>query len=141
MNFPIDQLSEHLMREATTHLFNLRNIGLYNPLSWEVFVDNYNPILAMHLNMLRFVPSLTKITLCVDILSDALFRTLHSHSYLRELEILPPPSSIYFPDGLAQVGEVLNRGIVLLPQVEYFKIPLEIVHSCPAMLDHLTSMS
>ena len=141
INFPIDQLSEHLMREAATQLFNVRSIGLYNPLSWEVFAENYDPILAMTLNMLRLVPSLRRITLCVDILSDALFRILHSHSYLRELEILPPPSTTYSPDGLVQIGEVLNRGIALLPQVEYFKIPLEIVHSCPAMVDYLTSVS
>lgn len=102
-------------------------------------MDNYNSIFVMTLNVLRHVPSLTRITLCVYILTDALFLTLSSQSYLRELEILLPSST--FPDGLvAQVGEVLKRGISLLTQVEYFKIPLVIVHLCPAMVDGLPAI-
>jgi hypothetical protein len=140
LNFPIDQLSDHLMRVAT-QLFDLRSIGLYNPLFWEVFVDNHAHILEMTLTMLRYIPSLTRITLCVDILCDALFCTLRSHLYLRELEILLPSSiSFTFPGRLAQVGAVLNRGISLLPQVEHFKIPIAIVRSFPSMVDDLIPM-
>ena len=134
LNFPIDQLSEHLVKEATQ--INLRSIVLCNPLSREVFMTNYDHILAMTLNILRQVPSLTRITLCVDILNDALFRSLAYQSHLREVEILPPSST--FPGGLAQIGAVLNSGIALLPQVEFFNIPLEIIHSFPATVDRLT---
>ena len=134
LNFPIDQLSEHLMEEAIQ--LNLRSIALCNPLSWEMFINNYDHILAMTLHILRHVPSLTRITLCVAILDDALFHSLHYQSHLREVEILLPSST--FSDGLAQIGAVLNRGFALLPQVEFFKIPLEIVHSFPATVDCLT---
>ena len=135
LNFPIDQLSEHVMEEALQ--LNLRSITLCNPLSWELFMINYDHTLAMTLNILRQVRSLTKITLCVEILNDALFRSLRYQSYLREVEILP---SSTFPDELAHIGAVLSRGFALLPQVEFFKIPLEIIHSFPAtiMMDYLT---
>ena len=134
LNFPIDQLSEHLMEEATQ--LNLRNIALCNPLSREVFMNNYDHILAMTLNILRQVPSLTRITLCADILNDALFDSLSYQSHLREVEILLPSST--FPGSLAHIGAVLNRGFALLTQVEYFKVPLEIIHSFPPTVDHLT---
>ena len=133
INFPIDQLSEYLVEVAIQ--LNLRRIALCNPLSWEAFVVNYDHILAMTLNILHHVPSLTKITLCVGILNDALFRSLRYQSHLREVEILP---SSTFPCVLAQVGAVLNRGIALLTQVEFFKIPLEIIYSFPATADYLT---
>lgn len=131
LNFPIDQLSEHVVEEAT-RLPNLRSIAFCDPLSWQVFRDNYAPIMGRALDILRRVPSLTKITLCVDILDDQLFHALGSQLNLRSLEILLPSATyLAFRDGLAQTGEVLSRGIVQLPQVEYFKIPIEIVHCLP----------
>ena len=96
-----------------------------SPLSLEVFMHmaNYMHMLIRDdLYILDHVSSLTKVTLCADILHNTLFRSLHSHLYLREIEIpLPSPTSSY---RLGQIGEVLNRGIPLLPQVEY---PLELL--------------
>ena len=54
--------------------------------------------------------SLTKITLCVDILNVALFGALCNQSYLREVEILLPSSTSQ--KGL-HVREVLNRDYAL----------------------------
>ena len=136
LNFPIDQLSEHLVEEAAQ--LNPRIIALCNPLSPEMFMNNYDHILAMTRNILHHVLSLTKITLCVYILNEELFRTLRNQPHLREVEILLPSESSTFPDGLADIGAVLKRGIALLPQVEFFKIPLEIVDSCPPTADFLT---
>ena len=140
LNFPIDQLSEHLMEEATQ--LNPRSIALCNPLSSEVFMNNYARILAMTLTILHHVVSLTKITLCVDILNDELFPTLRRHSHLREVEILLPSSESTFLDDLrlAHIGAVLKRGFALLPQVEFFRIPLEIVDSYPPVVDYLTQI-
>ncbi|KAF8801694.1 hypothetical protein BYT27DRAFT_6788031 [Phlegmacium glaucopus] len=142
LNFPIDQLSEYLMAEAT-QLFNLRSITFHSPLSWEVLMDNYTPIMGMTLSMLHYIPSLTRITLCADMLNHALFHTLCSQLYLREVEILLPStvSFYFFPDMLAGIGEVLDKGITRLSQVKYFKIPLEIVTdtllSCLGRLPYL----
>jgi hypothetical protein len=136
LNFPIDQLSEHLVEEAIQ--LNPRKIALCNPLSSEVFMNNHFHILDMTLKILRNVDSLTKITLCVDILNVELFRTLSNQSHLREVEILLPSST--FRGRLADIGAVLNEGFAdhLLRQVEFFKIPLEILHSFPATVDYLT---
>ena len=141
LNFPIDHLGEHLIKLATQ--FNLRRIALCNPLSSEVFLNNYNDILERTLNILQHVTvvSLAKIILCVDILNLELFHTLRNQSRLREVEILPPsPTSL---NGFAHIRDVLNRGYALadlLPQVEFFKIPLEIAHSFPATVNFLTQI-
>jgi hypothetical protein len=134
LNFPIDQLSEHLVEKATQ--LNPRRIALCNPLSSELFNSNYNHILEMTLKILCNIDSLTKITLCVDILDYKLFSILKNQSHLREVEILQPSST--FPDGLAGIGAVLNEGVNLLRQVVDFKVPLEIVNSYPATVDYLT---
>jgi hypothetical protein len=133
LNFPIDQLSEHLVEKAIQ--LNPRRIALCNPLSSEVFnnVNNYKHILEMTLKILCNIDSLTKITLCVDILHHELFWTLKNQSHLREVEILQPSST--FPDG---IGAVLNQGVILLQQVKDFKVPLQIVNSYPATADYLT---
>ena len=136
LNFPIDQLSEHLMEEATK--LNPRSITLCNPLSSERFKNNYDRLLAMTLNILYRVFSLTKITLCVNILHEKLFLALGYQSHLREVEILLPSST--FPDDFAHIGAVLKGGFDLIPQVEFFKIPLEIINSFPATVDSLTSI-
>ena len=124
LNFPIDQLNDHLLAEAT-QLSNLRSITFHTPLSWEVYLANYVHISAITLRILDHVSSLTKVTLCADMLHDAIFRSLHSHLCLREVEILLLSSTSSYM--LAQIGAVLNRGIPLLAQVEYLKIPLELV--------------
>jgi hypothetical protein len=136
LNFPIDQLSEHLVEKAIQ--LNPRRIALCNPLSSEVFnnVNNHNHILEMTLKILCNIDSLTKITLCVDILNHELFWTLKNQSHLREVEILQPSST--FPDGLVGIGTVLNQGVKLLKQVKDFKVPLQIVNSYPATVDYLT---
>jgi hypothetical protein len=137
LNFPIDQLSEHpgLVEEAIR--LNPRRIALCNPLSSDMFLNNYRHISERTLTILRRVVSLTKITLCVDILNDALFDILCNQSHLREIEIiLPSPTSL---KGSAHVRQVLNRGYALvdrLPQVEFFKIPLKITHSFPNTVKH-----
>ena len=64
----------------------------------------------MTLNILLRAVSLTKITLCVDILNVALFGALCNQSYLREVEILLPSSTSQ--RGL-HVREVLNRDYAL----------------------------
>ena len=138
LNFPVDQLSEHLVEEAI-HL-NPRSITLCSPLSSEMFLNNYSRILDMTIKILRHIVSLTKITLCVDILNDALFRALCNQSNLREVKILLPSPTVTFPDGLAHVGAVLTEGFALLPQLELFKIPLEIVNSYPPIVDCLTAI-
>jgi hypothetical protein len=139
LNFPIDQLSERLVEEAIR--LNPRRIALCNPLSSEVFLDNYGHILEMTLNIFHRIVSLTKITLCVDILNEALFCALRNQLDLREVEILLPSSTS--PAGLsaAHIVEVLNRGYALadlLPRVEFFTIPLDIARSFPATATHLT---
>lgn len=134
LNFPIDQLNEHLMEKATQ--LNPRRIALCNPLSSELLNNNYNHILEMTLDILCNIDSLTKITLCVDILDCKLFSILKNQSHLREVEILQPSST--FPDGLAGIGAVLSEGFSQLQQVEYFKVPLGIVNSYPATVNYLT---
>lgn len=136
LNFPIDHLSERLMEEATQ--LNPRSITLCNPLSSEVFKNNYDRLLAMTLNILHRVFSLTKITLCVHILDEKLFLALHYQSHLREVEILLPSPT--FTDDFAHIGAVLKGGFDLIPQVKSFKIPLEIINSFPATVDSLTSI-
>lgn len=127
LNFPIDQLGQDLTARAT-QLENLRNITFHNPLSWEVLITNYIPIMEMALRILTHAP-LTKITFCADVLNDQLFRTLREKLCLREVEILLPSIAFHFPYRLAHIGDVLNRGITQLPQVEHFKIPFELVTS------------
>ena len=132
LNFPIDQLVEHPGLVELVIRLNPRRIALCNPLSSEVFLINYRRILDMTLDILGRVASLTNVTLCVDILNDALIDTLRNQSHLRELELIIPSSTS--PEGSAHVGEVLNRGYALverLPQVKFFKIPLGISHYFP----------
>jgi hypothetical protein len=140
LNFPIDQLSgnTHLLEKATQ--LNPRSIALCNPLSLDVLINNYDHILDITLKILHRVDSLTKITLCVDILNEALFSTLRNQSHLREVEILLPPSTLPL-DRLTHIGAMLNRANYSLRQVVFFKIPLEIVHSFPASVEGLTSIS
>lgn len=93
----------------------------------------------MTLNILDHVASLKKITLCVDILNDELFSALRNQSHLREVEILLPSATTR--EGLDHIRAVLNRGYALaalLPDVEFFNIPLEIVDSFPVTVDYLT---
>ena len=137
LDFPIDQLTEHLVEMAIQS--NPHRIALCNPLSSQVFLNNYDHILEMTLNILRRVFSLKKITLCVDILNDALFGALRNQSHLREVEILLPSSTSQ--EGLAHIREVLNRGYTLtdqIPQAKFFTIPLDIIRSFPATASYLT---
>jgi len=140
INLPVDQLSEDLTARAT-RLLNLRSVTFSNPLSWQAFMVNYINITEMAIRILTHVPSLTRITICADMLNDTLFRALSSLSNLREVDILLPILSFDFPNRLAQIGEVLNRGVAHLRQVEYFKIPLELVTeallSCLGRLPYL----
>ena len=50
LNFPIDQLTEQLAEKAIQ--FNPRRIALCNPLSSQVFLNNYDRVLEMTLNIL-----------------------------------------------------------------------------------------
>ena len=137
LNFPIDQLTEQLAEKAIR--LNPRRIALCNPLSSQVFLNNYDRVLEMTLNILFRVVTLTKITLCVDILNVALFSALCNQSYLREVEILLPSSTSQ--EGLAHVREVLNRSYALaelIPQVKFFTIPLDIIRSFPDTASLLT---
>ena len=137
LNFPIDQLTEPLVEKAIQ--LNPRRIALCNPLSSQVFLNNYDHILEMTQNILRRILSLTKITLCVDILNDALFGALRNQPHLREVEILLPSSTSQ--EGLAHIRGVLNRLYalaMLLPEVKFFTIPLDIIRSFPATATYLT---
>ena len=58
LDFPIDQLTEHLVEMAIQS--NPHRIALCNPLSSQVFLNNYDHILEMTLNILRRVFSLKK---------------------------------------------------------------------------------
>ncbi|KAF8805273.1 hypothetical protein BYT27DRAFT_7213211 [Phlegmacium glaucopus] len=138
LNFPIDQLCEHLTARAI-RLSNLRIITFSNPLSWQAFMANYTHITEMALNILTHVPSLTRIKICADMLNDRLFRALSSLSSLREVEILLPPICFDYPSRLPHIGEVLNRGVVRLRQVEYLKIPLQLVTG--TLLSYLGGLS
>ncbi|KAF8811228.1 hypothetical protein BYT27DRAFT_7184608 [Phlegmacium glaucopus] len=142
---PIDRLEEDLVANAT-QLVNLRKITFNSPLSWEAFMANDTCIMAMALKILQ-VSSLTKVSLCADILNDDMFHALSSQSRLREVQLLLPaisPDSPHVPNRVAQIGEVLDRGIPQLPQVEHFKMPLELVTctvlSCLAQLPCLYSL-
>jgi hypothetical protein len=137
LNFPIDQLSEYLLEKATR--LNPRHISLCNPLSSEVFLNNYNRIMEITKKILYSVVLLTKITLCVDVLDGALFRALRNQSQLREVEILLP--SYTSPEGLDHIQDVLKRGYSLanlLPQVDFFTIPPTIARCFPATANNLT---
>ena len=137
LNFPIDQLSRHLLEKATQ--LNPRSISLCSPLSSDVFFNNYYHILDITLDILHRVVSLTKITLCIDILNEALFSSLQNQSHLREVEILQPLSTLPL-DRLTHIGAMLNRATRILRQVVFFKIPLEIVQSFPATVDRLNEI-
>ena len=127
LNFPVDQLSPHITERAI-QLSNVRMITFNNPLYWDVLIINYQRITEMALYVLNHVqPSLTMITFCADILNDALFFVLSSHSHLREVEILLDTVSFDFQDRLVGIEEVLNRGVAQLPQVEHFRIPRQLV--------------
>ena len=126
LNFPIDQLNQHITERAT-RLSNLRRISFHNPLSWQAFIMNYGPLTEMALYILTRVHTLTRITLCADMLNDRFFQALSEKLYLKEVEILLPPLPFPFENRLADIGAVLNRGIIQLSQVEIFKIPFELV--------------
>lgn len=140
IKFPIDQLGPHLTARAT-RLPNLRSIVFDDPLSWEAFLTNYVSITEMALHILTNVPSLARITVCADMLNNEMFRALSQQLYLREVEILLSPVSFYFSNRLTEIGAVLNKGIAQLSQVEYFKIPLDLITDtllfCLTGLPHL----
>ena len=82
------------------------------------------------------IVSLTKITLCVDILNSALFGALCNS---RTCEKHPSPIS---QEGLVHIGEVLNRSYTLadgIPQVKFFTIPLDIFQYVPFQPQRVTS--
>ena len=129
LNFPIDQLNDHLLAEVI-QLSNLRMITFHNPLIWAEFVPKFEGIMNMTLGILVHVQhSLTRISICADILNDRVFRALSVLPSLLEVEMLLGTISFNFPNRLAQIGEELNRGITRLSKVEYFKIPLELITS------------
>jgi hypothetical protein len=125
LRFPIDQLDDHLTAKAI-RLYNLRSIAFCDPLSWPVFMTDY-AIMDRVLRILTNVPSLTKVTIGADILNDRILQTLSEKLYLQEVEILFPSVPFPFPNRLASIEDVLNRGIGQLSQVEYFKIPLDLI--------------
>ena len=139
VTFPIDHLDESLMIKAT-QLVNLRCIAFNEPLSWEKFMANHTRITERALGILtQPVPSLRTIIFCVDILNDEIFRALNSQSGLKEVELLP--SAVSFPNGkrVAQIAQVLNRGIPQLSKVEFFKMPLEL--ATPRVLSRLGQLA
>ena len=137
LNFPIDHLDDHL-KERAVRLPNLRTIAFKNPLLWRTFIEEYTALTERTLYILTRTPSLTKITLCADMLNGRIFQALSGKLSLREFEILLPPVPFYFPDRLTSIGDELNIGIAQLPQVKSITIPLELI--TPTLLSYLSRL-